>query len=80
MTTSKTAPRVDPDERKYLADAYRQAAFDLLHAARRLQDITAKIRTTKVKVAPPCIVDVADAMAIMYELPSVPATTAKDKT
>lgn len=74
-----TASKGSTEDRKYLADAYRAAAFDLLRAARRLRDITAELRQTKVKVARPAVDDLAEAVSILDELPAVRAATTLEK-
>lgn len=66
------------EDRKYMADAYRKAAFDLLHAARRLQTITTELGQSKVRVAAPCVDDIAEALSILYDLTPARAMARRD--
>lgn len=68
-----------PEDRKFYADGYRQAAFNLLHAARQLRDLTEELSYTKVKVARPAIEDLDEARAILAALPDVAAKTTLEK-
>lgn len=68
-----------PEDRKYLADGYRQAAFNLLRAARQLRDLSEELSYTKVKVARPAIDDLEAARAILAALPTVRAATTLEK-
>ena len=71
--------RADADDRRYLADSYRQAAFDLLHAVRRLKDFSKELGQTKVRVSEAAIADLTEARSILADLPNVPAVARKEK-
>jgi hypothetical protein len=75
MTTTKGAV----DERKYLTDAYRQAAFDLLYAARKLREATLLLSHTKVRVCEAAITDLTEARSILADLPVAAAVARKEK-
>lgn len=78
---SAKRPRVSPDdeEPKYLADSYRLAAWDLLHAARRLETITALLAHTKVRVSRAAILDIREARGKLRTLPDVRSMTTLEK-
>jgi hypothetical protein len=71
MSSTSTKKRSGADDHKMLADAYRQACYDLLRAARTLRDVTGEIAGTRVKVAPSAMDDLTEAWGILRELQSV---------
>ena len=76
MTAAKSLPA---ENRKYVADRYRAAAFDLLHAARTLQEVTDEIRASRIKIAPTALTDLREARNILAELPIVPVAADASK-
>lgn len=80
MAPASTQGTLPAGDHKYLADRYRRAAFDLLRAAKALRDTTAELATTRVRVAHVSIVDIADALAILHEMPPARTTPKVDKT
>jgi len=74
--------RQDPanaDNRKYVADRYRAAAFDLLRAARTLREVTAEIRASRIKIAATALTDLREARDILAELPIAPVAADASK-
>jgi hypothetical protein len=67
------------DERKFLTDTYRVAAFNLLRAARLLRETTDQLRMTRVRVAQSAIVDLSEARGILAEMPNALAGKVVDK-
>lgn len=64
---------------KFLADQYRREAFKLLDAARKLTEITAALKQTKVRVSRPAVDDVAAARTLLADLPGVRSLTTLEK-
>jgi hypothetical protein len=76
MTAAKG---VSNDDRKFLSDQYRVAAFNLARAARVLRDTTEQLSQTRVRVAPAALVDLGEARRILRELPDAQSTKVVDK-
>jgi hypothetical protein len=76
MTAAKGASNED---RKFLSDQYRVAAFNLARAARVLRDTTEQLSQTRVRVAPAALVDLREARSIIAALPEAQATKVVDK-
>lgn len=52
-------------DHKHLADRYRKATIELLTAARMIRDTAEALSSTKVKVSPPSLADLAEAVSIL---------------
>ena len=61
----------DAEDRRLLADRYRQACFDLLAAARALREAAELMAPTRVRVSPSALADLNEAWGIMRELDTV---------
>ena len=62
------------DGARAMVDRYRQAAYDLLHAATRLGELSAAISKTGQRVSPKAEDDLVAAHRILTGLPSVRTT------
>jgi hypothetical protein len=74
MTAAKANAGMAAEDRKFLADRYRKASFDLLRAARVLRDTTAELLAARGRVvAEAAVTDLHEARGIITQLPPVPS-------
>jgi hypothetical protein len=59
------------EESRFLADRYRQAAFDLLRAAKVLHDTAEALRASKQRVSGTAITDLGAAIDLLDKMVSV---------